>query len=200
MAIGRFLNMQYRTGINKNNAPTKKEMEASLVDAFVPSNIRPIKEIIAKSPIINNINSAPEALNLLLLLTINSIFFLSKVILDLILTIIGTLITTIQNKMPAKGCFIEKTTVIPMSIKAKNITFQKLSLLSLLFIKSRIRVSRFLFNNYYNYTMYCAQLIGFCRYLVHFTRDIAVLELKKGIFTQIVQIVRFQFNSTTSYR
>jgi hypothetical protein len=34
------------------------------------------------------------------------------------------------------------------------------------------RVSRFLFNNHFDYTMYYAQLIGFCRYMVHFTKDI----------------------------
>jgi hypothetical protein len=46
--------------------------------------------------------------------------------------------------------------------------------------------------------MYCAQLIGFCRYMLHFTMYIAVLGLKTGIFKHSLQIVRFQFNLVTT--
>ena len=101
-----------------------------------------------------------------------------------------------QNNIPPNGCGIILPSNNPAKNVAKNITFQKLSLLSLLFIKSFINVSRFLFKNHLNYTMYCLYLIGFCRYMVDFLKEIFVLRVKEVIFTQIVG---FQFNLTTSF-
>ena len=186
--------MQYKAG---NKEKKKQKTNWANIESLMLILKNSVTIPIARIAEANNSqkNIKPAFCTLLPWDVVNSNLSLSKDRLVLDFTSKITDIKESQNTIPPNGCGIILPSNNPAKNVAKKITFQKLSSLSLLFIKSLIRVSRFLFNNYFNYTMYCAQLIGFCRHIVHFTKDIALLWLKEVIFTQIVQIVRFQSNS-----
>ena len=159
--------MQYRAGDREKETANKScPNNDSLMFSSMNKATTPIASIHDTDSNQKNIN--PAFCIFLPLEVINSKFSLSKDRGALLFTSRIADIKAIQNIIPPNGCGISNPAEIPVKKTAKNIKFQKLSLLSLSLIKLRIAVFRFLLNYKPNSTINWKRLLGFYRYLKNF--------------------------------
>ncbi len=131
--------MQYKVGkkISRLIIAANNIDESSILRL---SSIKPTRVIMPKDANISSINSAPDALIILLPLITNSNLSLLKVISEFLFTSQITPIIVSHDKIIIS---VAKATAIPMNIPRKNIKFQKLSLFNLTWIKLRITAPNF---------------------------------------------------------
>ena len=146
MAIGRFLNMQYKVGkrISKLIIIANISGESSTLSA---SSMNPTIAIMPNDKNISSINSVPDAFIFLLPLITNSNFSLLNTILEFLFISQMTPAIVIHDKIIT---LVAKAVDIPPNIKKKNIKLQKLSLFNLALIKLRIIASEVV-SIYYSY-------------------------------------------------
>ena len=132
--------MQYKAGrkISRLIIAANNIDESSILRL---SSIKPTRAMRPKDANISSINSAPDALIVLLPLITNSNLSLLKVISEFLFTSQITPIIVSHDKIIIS---VAKATAIPMNIPRKNIKFQKLSLFNLVLIKLRIIVPNFI--------------------------------------------------------
>lgn len=151
--------MQYREGKRVNIKQNNTKLVSSLIKGLIAEDK---KKDVNKRPIY----ATPVFWIIVSWLIVNSLLSLLKVIFELRFTSINAQGSVNQNITPPSGCIIACPSDRPVKNIMKNIKFQKLSLLSLAIIKSRILLSRLLSIYYLYYIISYKRLLGFRAFFV----------------------------------